>query len=171
LPENEIGTYNYSNLGILLVALSLKYYYNQKTNSNLTYNELLNKYIIKNIKLNSFSITKPKHNYCIPIDKDDLTKYVNGSPATSYWLSANDLFKFGGWIKKLFTSNKKIRHFIKHNRLDIYWNKPCRLGHWGFLQTSSSCLEAYINKNIILSVLSNHKDDAHIFMRNILKFL
>ena len=30
LDKKEIGKYNYSNLGILLVALSLKYYYNNK---------------------------------------------------------------------------------------------------------------------------------------------
>jgi hypothetical protein len=167
----EIGKYNYSNLGILLVALSLKYYYNEKNKTNLSYNQILAKYIINKIKLKSFSISKPKYNAMIPIAQDDLTKYVNGSPATSYWMSSNDLCKFGIWINKLFNSNKKIKKFITENKLDIYWENPSRLGHWGFLQTSSSCLETYLKKNITIAILSNHNDDAHIFMNKIRKIL
>ncbi len=37
LDKKEIG--NYSNLGILLVSLSLKYYY-KKTKTNLCYNQI-----------------------------------------------------------------------------------------------------------------------------------
>jgi len=164
-------TYNYSNLGILLVALSLKYYYNEKNRTKLSYNQILNKYIIDKIKLKSFSITLPKDNAVFPVAKDDLTKYVNGSPATGYWLSSNDLCKFGIWINKLFNTNKKIKKCIKENKLDIYWKNPLRLGHWGFLQTSSSCLETYLNKNITIAILSNHNNDAHIFMNKIRKLL
>ena len=161
LQEKEIDKYNYSNLGILLIALSLKYYYNSINKTNLSYNQILTKYIIDKIKLKSFNITKPKLNSVFPIAHDDLTKYVNGSPATSYWMSSNDLCKFGIWINKLFNSNK----------LDIYWKNPLRLGHWGFLQTSSSCLETYLKKNITIAILSNHNNDAHIFMNKIRKIL
>ena len=95
--------------------------YNKKNKTNLSYNQILNKYIINEIKLESFSITLPKNNAVFPIAQDDLTKYVNGSPATSYWLSSNNLCKFGIWINKLFNSNKKIKKCIKENKLDIYW--------------------------------------------------
>jgi len=171
LDENEIDKYNYSNLGILLVALSLKYYYNKKTKTNLSYNQILNKYIINKIKLKSFSISKPKYNAMFPITHDDLTKYVNGSPATSYWLSSKDLCKFGIWINELFNSNKKIKKFITENKLDIYLKNPLRLGHWGFLQTSSSCLETYLKKNITIAILSNNNDNAHVLMKKIKKIL
>jgi len=167
--KKEISEYNYSNLGILLVALSLKYYYNKKNKTELSYNQILNKYIINEIKLKSFNITKPKHDAVFPIAQDDLTKYVNGSPASGYWLSSNDLCKFGIWTNKLFNSNKKIRKCIKENKLDIYWKNPLRLGHWGFLQTSSSCLETYLKKNITIAILSNHNKDVYIFMNEIKK--
>jgi hypothetical protein len=168
LDIKEIDKYNYSNLGVLLVALSLKYYYNKKNKTNLSYNQILDKYIINKIKLKSFNITKPKYNAVFPVAPDDLTKYVNGSPATSYWLSSNDLCKFGIWI---FNLDKKIKNCIKENKLDIYWKNPLRLGHWGFLQTSSSCLEIYLKKNITIAILSNHNDDAHIFMNKLKKLL
>jgi len=171
LDKKEMSKYNYSNLGLLLVALSLKYYYNMKNKTNLSYNQILNKYIINKIKLKSFSITLPKDNAAFPVAQDDLTKYVNGSPATSYWLSSNDLCKFGIWINELFNLNKKIKKCIKENKLDIYWKNPLRLGHWGFLQTSSSCLETYLNKNITIAILSNHNNDAHIFMNKIKKLI
>ena len=106
-----------------------------------------------------------------PVVQDDLTKYVNGSPATSYWLSSKDLCKFGIWINELFNTNKKFKKCIKENRLDIYWKNPLRLGYWGFLQTSSSCLETCLNKNITIAILSNHDYDAHIFMNEIKKYI
>mgnify|MGYP001604357353 CR=1 FL=1 len=46
LDEKEIDKYNYNNFGFLLVALSLKYYYNKKNKTNLSYNKILSKYII-----------------------------------------------------------------------------------------------------------------------------
>lgn len=164
---DKIGEYNYSNLGILLVALSLKYHYNKKNNTNLSYNDILDLYIIKKIKLNSFSITKPNKNAMYPLGNGDLTRYVNGTPASGYWLSSKDLCKFGIIIYKLFNSNDKIKKFIKNNELDIYWKNPLRLGHWGFLGTSSSVLETHINKNIIITILSNYNNDAHILMNKI----
>jgi len=73
----------------------LKYYYNKKNKTDLSYNQILDKYIINKIKLKSFSISKQKYNAVFPVAHDDLTKYVNGSHATSYWLSTSDLCKFG----------------------------------------------------------------------------
>ncbi len=133
LDKKEIGKYNYSNLGILLVALSLRYYYNRKNKTDLSYNQIIYKYIINKAKLKSFSITIPNNNDAVfPTICDDLTKYVNGSPASGYWLSPNDLCVFGIWIKKLFNSYPKIKKCIKEYELDIYWKNPLRLGHWGF---------------------------------------
>jgi hypothetical protein len=110
-------------------------------------------------------------NEVFPVEQDDLTKYVNCSPGIGYWLSSNDLCKFCIWIGELFNSNKKIKKCIKENELDIYWKNPPRLGHLVFLQTSSSCLETYLRKNITIAILSNHNDDAYIFMGEIKKLL
>jgi len=171
LDKKEIGKINYSNLGILLVALSLQYYYNKNNNKKLSYNQILNLYIIKKLKLNSFSIKKPNKDAIYPLENDDLTKYVNGTPASGYWMSTKDLCKFGAWINKLFNSNDNIRKIIKNNNLEIYWKNPLRLGHWGFLQTSSSVLETYVNNNITIAIASNNNDDAHILMNKIKKLL
>ena len=158
LDKNQIGKRNYNNLDILLVSLSLKYHYNMKTNKKLSYNDILNLYLVKKLKLNSFSITKPEKNAVYPEADDDLTRYVNGTPASGYWISSKDLCKLGKWTNKLFNSDNKIKKFIKNNELDIYWNDPLRLGHWGFLGSSSSALETYLNKNITIVVLSNHNN-------------
>lgn len=165
--EREIGKRNYNNLGILLAALSMKYHYNnhnvKNNNTGLSYNQILDMYIIKKLKLNlkSFSITKPGKNAIYPTAEDDLTRFVNGTPASGYWVSAADLCKFGEWINKLYNTNGKIRRFISDNELDVFSSKPLKLAHWGFLQTSSAVLETYLDKNITVAVLSNHKDDAH----------
>ena len=67
--------------------------------------------------------------------------------------------------------NQKLCKIIKTYKFDIFWKNPLRLGHWGFLQTSSSCLETYLKKNITIAILSNHNNDAHIFMNEIKKLL
>jgi len=169
LNDDEIGEYNYNNASILLASLSLKYHYNKKNDTNLSYNEILQKYIINKIKLKSFSISKPNYNSMYPIDNNDLTKYVNGSPSSSYWLSCNDLCKFGSWINDLFNTNDKIKKCIKKNKLDIYWKTPLRLAHCGYLQTSSACLETHLNKNITISVSSNIDAQSQFLMKKIRK--
>ena len=51
----------YSNAGILLCGLSIKHLYNKRTKENLSYNDILFKYIIEPAKLISFSISRPKN--------------------------------------------------------------------------------------------------------------
>ena len=53
LDKNQIGKRNYNNLDILLVSLSLKYHYNMKTNKKLSYNDILDLYLINKLKLKS----------------------------------------------------------------------------------------------------------------------
>lgn len=171
MSKDNISKYNYSNLGVLLVALSMKYYYNNKFNTKLTYNQILKKYIINKLKLKTFNICNPKINIIIPLDPNDLTKYINGTPASGYWMSAKDLCKFGMWINNLYNTNNNIKKIIKTYKFDIFWKNPLRLGHWGFLQTSSSTFETYLNKNITVVILSNNNDDAHILMHKIRKII
>lgn len=167
-PKKEIGNRNYSNLGILLAALSIKTIYNKKNKTKLTYNQILNKYIIDVIQLKSFSII-PVNNAIYPYGMDDYTRFMNGSPSSGYWLSVLDLFYFGKWINKLWKTNIKFKNNILKYKLDIYWTNPVLIGHWGYLQTSSAVLQTYINKNQTVSILSNHYDDARFLMNKLLE--
>jgi CubicO group peptidase (beta-lactamase class C family) len=53
---NKKGIYHYSNAGILLCGLSIKYLYNKNKGTNKNYNEILHEYIIEPAKLKTFSI-------------------------------------------------------------------------------------------------------------------
>ena len=123
----------------------------------------------------SFSISKPNTlNAIFPPAQDNLTQYVNGSSASGYWLSVKDLCKFGIWINKLFNKNDNIKQFIIKNNLVIYEKDDINgqiLRHWGFLGSSSSCLETFLDKNTTIVVLSNKNYDVHILMKEIKNIL
>ena len=154
--------HSYSNLGILLVGLSIKYHYNKKHNSTLTYNEILNKYIVDKIGLKTFSITRPnnaKYN-------EDITKYKNGAPDGGYYISCNELRMFGEWVNKLYNENKNINELVKKYGTEFY--RDNMVEHGGSISpnldkeklTSTSQLSIYLNDNIVISIMSNHKDDS-----------
>ncbi len=109
---------HYSNLGLVLVGTSLKYHYNKGNRKKLSYNEILHKYIIDKIGLETFSVTKPengKHN-----EKYPYLQYFNASPAGGYWISCRELRIFGEWINKLCNENKKIYKLVKKYGEEYY---------------------------------------------------
>ena len=58
---------------------------------NHQYNEILDTYILHPAKLKSFSITKPRN----AIYNKKASGHINGSPGGGYWVSPDDLNKFG----------------------------------------------------------------------------
>lgn len=59
----------------------------------MTYNDILEKYIIGPADLKTFSIRNPNTVKVKYSESDNYTKYLNGSPAEDYWISCNDLQK------------------------------------------------------------------------------
>jgi hypothetical protein len=154
--------HNYSNLGLLLVCLSIKYHYNKKYNSVTTYNEILNRYIVNKIGLKTFSIRIPsnaKYN-------DDVTRYKNATPAGGYYISCNELRMFGDWLYKLCNGNNDVNELINKYGIEFYHNGI--IEHGGSISptldhnklTSTSHLSIHLNENIIISIMSNHNDDT-----------
>ncbi len=155
-----IGHWYYSNLAIILVALSAKYYYNKKHKQKLSYNDILYKYIIDKIGLRTFSVTRPTY---AMYTKD--SKYVNASPAGGYWLSCNELRKFGDWLNILCNKNKSTHELLKKYGAEFYHDDIIKHGGThgpdSHIVTSSSYLIVYLKNNITISIMSVHGKDSH----------
>lgn len=153
----------YSNFGILLCGLSAKYHYNKNKcqNDHLSYNQLLEKYIVKPIKLETFMI-KYKQVKNIKVNRDDNnnTKYLNGSPAGGYWISTNELMKLGNSIKNAYLSDKKLMLILKKFGEEFYDKKSNIISHYGSIAYSTAYLELDLEKNTVIAIMSNHYNDT-----------
>jgi CubicO group peptidase (beta-lactamase class C family) len=95
--DNE---YRYSNLGIVLLGLSIEHLYNKAYNNekHLSFEEIVNKYIIQPAGMKIFSSQMP-YNGCFN-ESGLCAQYICGSPAGSHWTTAEDLHNFARWLQK-----------------------------------------------------------------------
>jgi hypothetical protein len=144
------GEYIYSNAGLLLCGLSIKHLYNKKKSSNKSYNDILYEYIIKPANLETFSITKPKE--AIYNNKDvDIMEFVNGSPAGGYWISSNDLAKFGIFILDEIKIKPNIKKYLEKYGKEFYYNNI--ISHSGGLPGSNCWLTIYLEHDISVAIM------------------
>lgn len=159
--ENVIDSPQYSNLGILLVGLSIEHLHNVK-NTKMTYNDMLEKYIIGPANLKTFSIKNPNTIKVKYSEVDNYTRYLNGSPAGGYWMSCNDLRKFGEWCKYICNTNKDIHNCVVKYGDEFYDSRYDVIMHSGGLGTTTTQLTAYLKKNLIISIMSCNDKNADV---------
>jgi hypothetical protein len=154
--DNDVekkDAYFYSNAGILLCGLSIKYLYNKNNKINKTYNEILYEYIIKPAKINTFSIVKPKNGTYNKTNK--LSKFINGSPAGGYWISSHDLALFGNFIINMCYDNKKIISYLKKYGSEFYYHSNNLIRHNGGIDGSKCILSIYLKNKISIAIMDN----------------
>lgn len=159
------GEENYSNFGLLLCGLSIKYHYNncKPPDQHLTYNQILDKYIIKPAKLTTFMI-KYKQVKNIKVNRDDKnnTKYLNGSPACGYWISTHELMKLGNAIGNAYVGDKQLMTILKKFGGEFYDKKTNIISHYGSLAYSTAYLEIDLSTGSVVAIMSNHYNDTDI---------
>ena len=154
-----IHKFNYSGLGIIIASLYAKHLYNKKHNTKLSYNEILHKYIIHKAKLNSFSIKMPSENVLYNIN-DKVAPYLNGSPSGGYWISCNDLLKFGEFILNKCRTDADLYELVKKYGTEFYKNG--KMEHFGGIGSASTLFSVDITANTIVCIMDNHNSDAHL---------
>ena len=137
--------YNYSNTGLLLCGLSVKYLYNNKLKENKSYNQILNEYIIKPANLTTFTITKP-NNAIFNNSGNEIAEFLNGSPAGGYWISPDDLAKFGVFILEQVKEKSKIKKYLEKYGGEFYHKNI--VSHNGFISGSNCWLTVYLKHNV-----------------------
>jgi CubicO group peptidase (beta-lactamase class C family) len=95
----EPGTKSrYSNTGILLAGLAALHHYNKDRSESekKTYQELLEEKVLRPAEIESFSVVKPEN--AMFDGRDSVAPKINGSPAGGYWITLQDMQKFGKWL-------------------------------------------------------------------------
>jgi len=156
----EKNKFNYSNTGLLLCGLSVKHLYNKKLKENKSYNQILEKYIIKPAELKTFSISKPEK---AVFNKNgvSIAEFLNGSPAGGYWISPDDLAKFGVFILEQVKEKPKIEKYLEEYGGEFYDKNM--VSHSGGINGSNCWLTVYLKHNISVAIMDNNgKDSRHL---------
>lgn len=155
---SQVGEEHYSNLGILLAGLAVKHAYEQQHGA-CEYDELLSKYIIDQVGMPSFSSKPPGQNIKYN-SADSVAPHVAGSPAGGYWVTSEDLAKFGRWIYKLYQEDPKLPELLKKYGQEFYNEKYNVISHAGVIPSSSAFLSVSLDTGAVVAALSDQPDMA-----------
>lgn len=155
---------HYSNIGLLLVGMVIEYAYNMDPSTDpkpLTYDQILRKYIIDPANLDSFSNKNPGDGITNP--SDSIAPHIVGSPAGGYWLTVNDLGKFGQWLIEQEKDDSFMELLEKYGK-EFYDPKRKVIAHVGDIPSSSAQLTCYLKTGTTVAVLSNMPSQAGDFI-------
>lgn len=141
----------YSNLGILLVGLSLQHHY-QKIEP-INYNAILERHILNKAEIKHFFNSKPNDAYFN--ESDPIAGYICGSPAGGYWTTAKDLHKFGQWIRKKCTEEPDFMKLVEKYGQEFYSEKNKEIAHGGGIPSSSAFFSVFLDNGITIVIASN----------------
>lgn len=148
--DDTIKENNYSNLGILLVGLSLQHLCKKE------YHEILEENVILPAKIKTFSEKRPEiacYNKLDPVGKEFV-----GGPAGGYWMSGKDLLKFGRWLGDKYRKDPEFRELVQSYGKEFY-NAEC-IAHNGGIDSSSAFLSCFLESGITLAIVSDLPDTA-----------
>jgi len=168
-----IGVERYSNAGLLLVGLAIKHAYETKYHHPINYDVLLKNMLLNTVGMPSFSIVKPdnaKYNL-----QDPIAPFIAGSPAGGYWMTSQDLAKFGQWIYQKTQDDARFNALIKKYGQEFYYTDDDTVAHGGGIASSNAFLSVSLRTGAVLVIESNqppgYADDLktmiqrHVFAR------
>lgn len=153
-----INQFKYSNAGILLVGLASEYVYEKKTGTRMDYYSLLQQYILDDAGITSFSPWRPNNAKTNPIDK--VAAHIVGSPAGGYWISADDLAKFGQWIYESCKTDFGLKRLIQKYGQEFYNSDRELVAHGGDIPSSSAYFSVSLKTGAVIAILSDQSGNA-----------
>lgn len=149
---SAIGEHRYSNLGLLLVGLAVQHAYGAH------YNTILQIQIIDEVGMPSFTPWRP-HNAQVN-SADRIAPHLVGSPAGGYWVTAEDLAKFGQWIYKQVQADPHLETLMQKYGQEFYSAEHRTVLHSGGIPSSSAFLSVSLATGNVAAVLSDQPDMA-----------
>jgi CubicO group peptidase (beta-lactamase class C family) len=154
-PEGEEP---YSNLGLLLVGLSLQ------DRTKTPFDDLLQTHILDPAGIKSFSSKKP--NVARSNPEDPIAEYICGSPAGGYWTTAEDLCRFGTWTSSQWKDPDFLR-LVKEYGGEFY--SADEIHHSGGISSSSAYLSVFPEHQVTIAIVSDKKHPGAIEMNDIIR--
>jgi hypothetical protein len=169
----EPGESRYSNLGILLLGLSIQYHY-QKLEP-LDYNSILKKYILDGAGIALFCSKPPHGNFN---QEDAIAGYLCGSPAGGYWTTVKHLHAFGEWVRQKCIQDSDFMGLVEKYGQEFYSADNREIAHGGGIPSSSAFFSVFLDNGITIAIASDKANketsrSSHLYntiVRNILLY-
>lgn len=152
----------YSDVGIVFAALSAQHHYNQQHpgEPKKEYQQILEELVLAPAEITSFSVSPPANAIYDP--KDPAAATICGSPAGGYWMTPQDLGKFGKWFCEEW-KNESFRDTVNEYGEEFFDRESQTLGHSGSLpgdhskgiSGSSAWLSADPKTGVVVAMASN----------------
>jgi len=179
IPDKEKGEIRYSNLGLLLVGLSIQHHFNEKNKNTegyryKTYDEIQQDNIFQPAGMN-VSLKKPD-NAVFNEKEHPVAAHICATPSGGHWTTAEDMQKFGQWICKEVETERNLKNEPKlpeSGLLEKPEKKPEKplyqlmqeyggeffdngiVGHIGAIESASAEFSANVNTGTTVTVLSD----------------
>jgi len=141
---------SYSNLGLLLVGLSIEHLYNQHAEEKLPYSEILNRYVIQPAGIGTFQTEMPTG---ARVNNEDLlASHIAGGPAGGYWSTTGDLLKFGNWLGEK-SKEESFMQLVQSYGGEFYRDREFL--HGGAIPSSSAHISHRIDNHLTIAVMSD----------------
>lgn len=137
---------SYSNLGLLLVGLSLQ----QLTGKPF---DVLLQELVEEAEMNFLSSKKPDGALFNPAHPE--AGNMCGSPAGGYWTTAQDLCSFGSWISKVWRTEPRFKELIEKYGKEFY--SGGEISHNGGSCSASAYLSVFPEQGLTVAILSDKR--------------
>lgn len=172
---------HYSNAAILLIGFAIEHAYENKFNEHRDFIDILKDYILQPAGIPFVNEMKPKDSpkHQAKFNQEDRVWVFDvGSSAGGYWLTAEDLTKFGQWIYDQYHSDPKKPDFVnpcfadfirKGYGEEFFADKqnPLLAVHSGGNGFSSSFFAVSLHNGTILAILSDQAAASNILQTRI----
>ena len=162
----------YSNLGLLLLGLSIEHCYNtaMKHDKPLSFDEILHKYIIEPAGMKIFSSQKPD-NACYN-ESGSCSQYICASPAGGHWTTAEDLQKFSIWLQEKYATDIAFKQLLEKYGSEFYNFETQEAHHSGGIGQqgigeASARFALFLRHEISIVTLSNRPQQAFTMYKTI----
>lgn len=163
--DSQKGEMHYSNLGLLLVGLSIQHLYNEKNKGKegfqpLSYDQILEENIFRPAGM-TVSLKKPAHGV-FNDKKDPVAPHICATPSGGHWTTAQEMQKFGKWIydevKKEGKGEKgdqTLFQVMERHGGEFY--RDGVVSHLGAIESASAQFSTSLDNGVIVTVMSNRE--------------
>ena len=154
----------YSDVGIIFAALSAQHHFNKQYpgEPKKEYQKILEELVLTPAGITSFSVSPPANAIYDP--KDPAAATICGSPAGGYWMTPQDLGKFGKWFCEEWkddsfrdTVNKYGEEFFNKERQTLGHSGSLPGDHSKGISGSSAWLSADPKTGVVVAMASNNQ--------------